>query len=115
MAQKVFAHGTKNGEVTLDHTNGHYQTVTLDGSITLSFSNLPASGNLGKIILDVTCTNVSHTITIPTSVLVADNVTGGDGSSNTITLPDTKRFLYEFLTPDGGTTILMNQIGKVYI
>jgi hypothetical protein len=102
-AQKVFAHGTKNGE------------VTLDGSITLSFSNLPASGNLGKIILDVTCTNVSHTITIPTSVLVADNVTGGDGSSNTITLPDTKRFLYEFLTPDGGTTILMNQIGKVYI
>ena len=114
-AQKVFAHGTKNGEVTLDHTNGHYQTVTLDGSITLSFSNLPASGNLGKIILDVTCTNVSHTITIPTSVLVADNVTGGDGSSNTITLPDTKWFLYEFLTPDGGTTILMNQIGKVYI
>ena len=114
-AEKVFAHGTKNGSVTIDHTNGHYQTMTLNGSITLSFTNLPASGNLGRIIIDVICNNVAHTITIPTSVLVADSVTGGDGSSNTITLPDTKRFLYEFLTPDGGTTILMNQIGKVYI
>ena len=114
-AEKVFAHGTQSGAITLDHTNGHYQTITLNGSITLSFSNLPATGNLGKILFDVTCNNVAHTITIPTSVLVADNVTGGDGSSNTITLPDNKRFLYEFLTPDGGTTILMNQIGKVYI
>ena len=34
--------------------------------------------------------------------------------ANTITFPDTKRFLYEFLTPDGGTTILMQQIGKIY-
>ena len=114
-AEKVYAHGTTGGAIALNHGNGHYQTITLNASITLSFSNWPATGNLGRIILDATCTNVSHTITIPSAVLVADSVTGGDGSSDTITLPDTKRFLYEFLTPDGGTTILMNQIGKVYI
>ena len=52
---------------------------------------------------------------MPSAVLIADSVSGGDGSSNVLTFPDTKRFLYEFLTPDGGTTILMNQIGKIYI
>ncbi len=114
-SQTIYAHGTAGGSIALNHANGHYQTITLNASATLSFTNWPATGNLGRIILDVTCTNVAHTITIPSAVLVADNVTGGDGSSDTITLPDTKRFLYEFLTPDAGTTILMNQIGKVYI
>ena len=114
-SETIYAHGTTGGAIVLNHANGHYQTITLNASATLSFTNWPATGNLGRIILDVTCTNVAHTITIPSAVLVADSVTGGDGSSDTITLPDTKRFLYEFLTPDAGTTILMNQIGKVYI
>ena len=114
-SQTIYAHGTAGGSIALNHANGHYQTITLNASATLSFTNWPATATLGKIILDVTCANVAHTITIPSAVLVADSVTGGDGSSDTITLPDTKRFLYEFLTPDAGTTILMNQIGKVYI
>ena len=57
---------------------------------------------------------VAHTITIPTAVIVADNVTGGDGSSDTITVTNTGRYLYEFVSPDNGTTVLMNQIGKMY-
>jgi hypothetical protein len=114
-AEKVYAHGTTGGSIVLNHGNGHYQTITMNASVTLSFSNWPATGNLGRIIFDATCPNVSYTITLPSDVLIADGVTGDDGSSDTITLPDTKRFLYEFLTPDGGTTILMNQIGKVYI
>lgn len=114
-SQTVYAHGTTGGAIELNHENGHYQTITMNASVTLSFANLPASGKLGRIILDITCPDVSYTLTIPSAVLVADSVTGGDGSSDTITFPDTKRFLYEFLTPDAGTTILMNQIGKVYI
>ena len=114
-AEVVYAHGTTGGAITLNHKNGHYQTITTNASVTLSFSNLPASGSLGRIVLDISCANVAHTLTIPSSVIVADNVTGGDGSSDTITFRDNKRFLYEFLTPDGGTTILMHQIGKVYI
>ena len=114
-SEVVYAHGTTGGSITLNHANGHYQKITTNASVTLSFTNLPASGSLGRIILDITCTNVAHTLTIPSAVLVADNVTGGDGSSDTITFPDNKRFLYEFLTPDGGTTILMHQIGKIYI
>ena len=114
-SQTIYAHGTAGGSIALNHANGHYQTITLNASATLSFTNWPATATLGKIILDVTCANVAHTLTIPSAVLVASNVTGGAGSSDTITLPDTTRFLYEFMTPDAGTTILMHQIGKGYV
>ncbi len=114
-SETVYAHGTTGGALTINHENGHYQTIMLNASASLSFTNWPATGKLGRIILDITCPNVSYTLTIPSAVLVADSVSGGDGSSDTITFPDTKRFLYEFLTPDAGTTVLMNQIGKVYI
>ena len=114
-SETIYAHGTTGGAITLNHSNGHYQTLTLNASATLSFTNWPATATLGRIILDVTCANVAHTLTIPSAVLVASNVTGGDGSSDTITFPDTTRFLYEFMTPNAGTTILMHQIGKSYV
>ena len=113
-AETVYGHGTTGGVITLNHENGHYQTITSNASITLAFSNFPATSTVGRIILDITYASTAHTIPIPTAVKVADNVSGGDGSSNTITAPNTGRYLYEFLTPDAGTTVLMHQIGKMY-
>ena len=113
-AETVYGHGTTGGVITLNHENGPYQTITSNASITLAFSNFPATSTVGRIILDITYASTAHTITIPTAVKVADNVSGGDGSSNTITAPNTGRYLYEFLTPDAGTTVLMHQIGKMY-
>lgn len=114
-SESVYAHGTDGGSIALNHENGHYQTLTTNASITLSFTNLPATNSVGRFILDVNVVNTSHTITIPTAVLVSGNVSGGDGSSNTITVPTSGRYLYEFLTPDNGTTILMHQLGNNYI
>ncbi len=114
-SETVYPHGTTGGSITLDHTNGHYQTLTTNAALTLAFTNLPASGSLGRIILDITFVSTAHTITIPTAVLVSGNVSGGDGSSNTITCPTSGRYLYEFMTADGGTTILMHQLGNNYI
>ena len=93
-SETIYAHGTTGGSIVLNHTNGHYQTITTNASITLSFANLPATATLGKIILDITYGLVAHTITIPSTVIVADNVTGGDGSSDTITITNTGRYLY---------------------
>lgn len=111
-AQTVYPHTTVSGAITINHENGHYQTLTTSGSITLAFTNFPASSTLGRIILDVTYASTSHTLTTPAAVLHADNVSGTSG--NTVTAPGTGRFLYEFMTPDGGTTILMHQLGKLY-
>ena len=113
-SQTIYAHGTSGGAVTLNHANGHYQTITTNASITLSFTNWPASSTLGRIVLDITYGLVAHTITIPSAVLVSGLVLGGDGSSNTITCPTSGRYIYEFTTPDAGTTILMNQLGNNY-
>ena len=114
-SETVYAHGSIDGTITLNHENGHYQTLTTTGTITLGFLNLPDTGKLGRIILDVTVASTAHTITIPSAVLVAGNVSGGDGSSDTITVPTSGRYLYEFMSPDGGTTILMHQLGNNYI
>jgi hypothetical protein len=46
-------------------------------------------------------------------VIKADNVHGSDGTSDQITT-GLGRFLFEFLSPDGGTTVLMHQLGKQY-
>ena len=114
-SETVYAHGTSGGSIALNHANGHYQTITTNAAITLSFTNLPATSSVGRIILDITFASTAHTITIPSAVLVSGNVDGGDGSSDTITVPTSGRYLYEFMTPDNGTTILMHQLGKNYI
>ena len=114
-SETVYGHGTTGGSIALNHANGHYQTITTNAAITLSFTNLPATSSVGRIILDITFASTAHTITIPSSVLVSGNVDGGDGSSDTITVPTSGRYLYEFMTPDNGTTILMHQLGKNYI
>ena len=114
-AETVYLHGTTGGAVALNHENGHYQTLTTNAAVTLSFTNMPATNSVGRIILDVNVVSTAHTITIPSAVLVAGNVSGGDGSSDTITVPTSGRYLYEFITPDNGTTILMHQLGNNYI
>ena len=114
-SETIYAHGTTGGAITLNHENGHYQTITTNASITFSFANWPTTATLGRILLDITYASTAHTITIPTAVLVSGLVLGGDGSSNTITCPTSGRYIYEFLTADGGTTILMNQLGNNYI
>jgi len=102
-----------SGTITLDHANGHYHKLTTSGNVTLGFANWPGSG-LGRIVLDITYGNVAHLLTVTAATIVADNVTGFDSGTDKITAPTAGRYLYEFVTPDAGTTVLMHQIGKLY-
>ena len=113
-SETIFPHGSvSTGSVTLNHTNGHYQTLTITANTTFAFSNFPA-GALGRIILDITVAPTSTGIlTFPSAVIKADNVTGSDGTSDQITI-GLGRALFEFMSPDGGTTVLMHQLGKQY-
>ena len=112
--ETVFPHGSvSSGSVVLNHANGHYQTLTITANTTFSFLNFPA-GAVGRIILDITVAPSSTGIlTLPTAVIKADNVHGSDGTSDQITV-GLGRFLFEFMSPDGGTTVLMHQLGKQY-
>ena len=83
-----------------------------NATTTIAFSNWPATGTLGRIWLQITFANTAHTLTTPAAVLHADDISGE--SANVITPDATGIRLYEFLTPDAGTTVLMNQLGKIY-
>ena len=113
-SETIYAHGSvSGGSVTLNHGNGHYQTLTITADTTFAFTNFP-TGALGRIILDITVAPTSTGIlTFPSAVIKADNVTGSDGTSDQITT-GLGRFLFEFMSPDGGTTVLMHQLGKQY-
>ena len=115
-SETVYAHGSvSSGSVTLNHENGHYQTATITADTTFTFINFPSSGALGRIILDITVAPTSTGIlTFPSAVIKADNVTGSDGTSDQITI-GLGRALFEFMSPDGGTTVLMHQLGKQYV
>ena len=112
--ETTFAHGSiSGGSVTLNHENGHYQTLTITADTTFAFLNFP-TGSLGRMILDITVSPTSTGIlTFPGAVIKADNVHGSDGTSDQVTT-GLGRFLFEFMSPDGGTTVLMHQLGKQY-
>jgi len=113
-SETVYPHGSvASGSVTLNHENGHYQTLTITADTTFDFINFPPSGALGGIILDVTVSSGATNLIFPSAVIKADNVYGSDGTSDTIA-PGLGRALYEFMSPDGGTTVLMHQLGKQY-
>jgi hypothetical protein len=112
--ETIYNHGSiGSGSVTLNHENGHYQTLTITADTTFTFLNFPV-GSMGRIILDVTVNPTSTGIlTFPSAVIKADNVHGSDGTSDQVTT-GLGRFLFEFMSPDGGTTVLMHQLGKQY-
>jgi hypothetical protein len=110
----VYEHGSVgSGTIILNHNNGHYQTATVTADTSFSFSNFP-TGALGRIILDLTVSTGATTMTFPSALLKADNVHGSDGTSDAVA-PGLGRALYEFMSTDGGTTVLMHQLGKQYV
>ena len=112
-SETIYAHGSVGGgAVTLNHANGHYQTLTITADTTFTLTNFP-TGAFYKIILDLTVAPSASTLTFPSAIIKADNVTGSDGTSDQISV-GIGRVLYELMSPDGGTTVLMHQLGKQY-
>ncbi len=113
ISEVVYAHGSvASGVITLNHNNGHYHTATVTADTTFAFTNFP-TGGLGRFILDITVSVGATNLIFPSAVIKADNVNGSDGTSDTIQ-PGLGRFMFEFMSPDGGTTVLMHQLGKQY-
>tara|TARA_Y100000592_G_C5432902_1_gene299272 strand:- start:724 stop:1287 length:564 start_codon:yes stop_codon:yes gene_type:complete len=113
-SDQVFAHGSVGGgAITLNFANGHYQTATITANTTFSFVNFPST-NVGRMTLDLTVQPTSTgVLTFPSAVIKSSNVGGSDGTSDTVTA-GLGRVLYEFVSPDAGTTILMHELGRQY-
>jgi len=108
--------GAVTGTATIDYSAGQWYTVTTSGSITLAFSNIPASGNASWFNVRINVANVAHTVTLPAAVGAsgsAQSVAGIQGiSSNVITFAETGTYEFEFHTDDGGTSIYLSELTR---
>ena len=111
--ESTVAKGTTNGTVTIDISAGPYQTVTTSGNITLAFSNWPTSGYC-RARVAVTIASVSHTLTLPSAVDKGLNTI--DGISNrVITFAATGTYVFEFSTSNGGSSITIQDLSRVFV
>lgn len=105
--------GTASGSTTIDYSLGHFQTLTTGGSVSLNFSNFPASGTTGIVFLQVTVASTAHTLTFPSSVSInARGIQGLNASTNVITFAATGTYLFQFITSDAGSAITVVEANK---
>jgi hypothetical protein len=96
---------------TLNYAASPYYTLSTGGSTTISFSNLPSAGQVGRIRLQITVTNIAYTLTLPATVTVGvSNLQGY--SNNIITFNQTGVYEFEFETSDGGSTISIFDLNR---
>jgi len=114
MANAALALGTVSGTTVINYALASFQTLTTNGAVSLSFTNLPASGAAASVIVQVTVANVIHTVTLPASVTVNNvGIQGLNTSTNTISFAATGVYSFEFSTSNGGTTITVREVNKV--
>jgi hypothetical protein len=110
--ETIVAQGNVSGALAINHKAGHYHTMTIANSTTLSFTNFPAAGQLGRVRLDMTVTNTGYTVTLPASVTVGNAYVRNLTNSNVLTFDETGRFVYEISTTDGGTNYIIFDLSR---
>ena len=102
--------GTANGAITVDFVNGSYQTLTMNGSATLSFTNFPTGNARGEIRINVVNANVSHTLSFDDSISVyqnTNNLAGYNFDNNSVTFNRTGTYDFVFSSVDEGANIFV--------
>lgn len=100
---------TGTGTVTINFASSGYQTISTTGNVTLAFTNFPAAGYYGQVVVAVAVNSTAHTLTLPAAV--TQGTTGIQGlSSSTITFAATGTYVFSFASSDGGATVTMNDL-----
>ena len=106
--------GTLSGSVTINYASGSFQTLTTSGSVSLAFSNFPASGSTALVSVEITVASAAHTVTVPAAVSVnTSGLAGINTATNVITFGAAGVYTLQFVTSDGGTTITLNQVNSL--
>lgn len=105
--------GSLSGAITVNWSDGHFQTITTAGAITLSLDQWPTSGFWTSLKLQVEVTNTVHTLTLPTEVSVNQGSIRGI-TGQIITFPSTGIYQFEFSTYNGGTDVTVRDLLRNY-
>ena len=113
MSEATVILGTVSGTTPINYALGSYQTLTTNGAVSLSFTNLPAAGAAASVTVQVTVANIIHTLVLPTAVSVNNRgIQGLNTSTNTISFAATGVYTFTFVTSNGGTTITVSEVNK---
>lgn len=101
-AETFYDLGSVSDTITLNYDNGNCQKFTSSDPVTIEFSNWPAGGILGRMVVYMNITNIASTVTLPTTVSVdSGSVVGLDTSNNRITFSATGEYAFEFTSYEG--------------
>ena len=119
MADLALALNSVSGTTPINYALGSYQTMTLNGAVSLTFTGFPASG-AASVVVQVTVpapippvTSIIQTLILPAAVSVNNTgIQGLNTSTNTITFAAAGVYSFEFSTSNGGTTITVREVNK---
>ena len=111
--ETVYQFSTQSGAVTIDWTNGSFQTITTGGAITFAFAATWPAVGYARLRLLANVVSTAHTITWPSAVSVnLSNIQGASGQTITFATPGNYEF--ELATYNGGTTIAIEDVLRNY-
>lgn len=118
MSGTVVSLGTVSGLAGVNYAAGPYQTVTLGGSTSLSFTNWTPAGTVDYVVVEVTVSSTAYTLTLPSAVgagasaMAASGIQGLDVGTNVLTFAEVGTYLLAFSTADSGTTIYIMDLTR---
>ena len=114
--EEVYVIGNVTSNQNINWTNGHYQTVQAGNDITLTLTDWPTSGKLGKMRLAITSDGDSRVVTIGATGMRNDGATGWtstNSTSVTVTASSTTNpHILEFWTTDAGLVVYAHYVGN---
>ena len=111
--EKLYAGGTIVAPQNISFTNGNFQTFTIGGNITLTFTDWPAANKVGKIrlmLLDTLGDSTARTVTWATSGGGTIKYSNGFPSPFVVE-SNVNPMVVDFWSSDGGTTVFAHYVG----
>tara|TARA_B100001057_G_scaffold424263_1_gene446910 strand:- start:4121 stop:4708 length:588 start_codon:yes stop_codon:yes gene_type:complete len=119
--EQTYATGELTSSVNISFDNGHYQIVTIGGDITLTLTDWPASGKLGKLRLELKSDGTGRVLTLNVGsggslkldrgFLLSDSTTQG-AMTNPFNLGAQETYIVDFWTHNGGLTVYAKLAGE---
>ena len=114
--EEVYNIGNVSANQNVNWTNGHYQTVQAGADITLSLTDWPTSGKLGKMRLAITGDGNPRVVTIGATGMKNDgNSSWTSTNATTVSITATSStdpHILEFWTEDQGTLVYAHYVGN---
>jgi hypothetical protein len=106
----------ESGTATIDFSQGTYQTIIITDDTEVTFTNVPDSGYMQKVVLHITATGGTQNLTWDDSLTIKFDTASESFWNRTTTqssdIPINKAYLIEVWTYQGSTTFYANYIGE---